>query len=212
MEFKKLLSFLGIPYQVYTTRSSYNGEIIVSSVFGQNSISVENLTQTGPIVEIIWKKALKKVHKKEIQNILVLGVGGGSILKVIRSTYKDANIVGIEIDKKMIDIGKKYFKLNSFNTVINIKDAFEFVKKDRDKYDLILIDLLIGRNHPEKLSSEEFFKNINRRLSKSGTVVINQLRLKEQKTNNGLIKILQSIFTRVEIYNPLVNTLILCIK
>lgn len=208
MEFKKLLSFLGIPYQVYTTRSSYNGEIIVSSVFGQNSISVENLTQTGPIVEIIWKKALKKVHKKEIQNILVLGVGGGSILKVIRSTYKDANIVGVEIDKKMIDIGKKYFKLNSFNTVINIKDAFEFIKKDRDKYDLILIDLLIGRNHPEKLSSEEFFKNIKKRLVKNGKVVINTLRLKDQEDNKELLRILNQLFTRVEISKPLVNTVI----
>ena len=212
MEYKKILSYLGIPYEVYKIKSKYNGTIIVASIFGQYSISVASLTQTGPIVEGLWRTALErfKIYDLRFKNILVLGVGGGSIIKVLRNKYPKAAITGIEIDKEMINIGKKYFNLDIYNANIKIQDAFSLVKKDKGKYDLILIDLLIGRDSPKKLSSEEFFQNCKKLLNKKGTIVINRLCLKGSINNNLLLPILRKTYTNVEVERPLVNELVYC--
>lgn len=208
MNLKKALSYLGFPDILYTTNSKFNGEIKVISVFGQNSISVENLTQTGSIVEGLWSFTISQIMN--IKDCLVLGVGGGSIIKVLRKKYPESEITGVEIDKKMIEIGRIYFDLEKYNAKIIIEDAFKFVQKKQQKYDLICIDLLIGRNTPEKLSSVEFFKNIKRILNKNGIIIINQLRLKDQKENKNLLKVVSRIFNKVEIKKPLINTLIFC--
>ncbi len=208
MEYKKILSYFGIPQIVYKTNSQYNGQIRVISVFGQNSISVGNLTQTGPIVVGLWSFAVSQTSN--INNCLVLGIGGGSVVKVLRKKYPDTEITGVEIDEKMIDIGNKYFDLEKYRPTIVIADAFRFVRKENKKYDLICIDLLVGRNSPQKLSSEEFFRNIKKILNKGGIVIINQLRLKGQEKDNDLLKILNKVFKKVEIKRPLVNTLIFC--
>ncbi len=212
MEYKKILSYLGIPYEVYRIKSKYNGNITVVSIFGQNSISVGSLTQTGPIVEGLWKTAVKRIRHQEsdIKKILVLGVGGGSIIKVLRNKYPKAAITGIEIDKEMVNIGRKYFNLNIYNANIKIQDAFTFVKIDKVKYDLIFIDLLIGRDSPKKLSSEEFFQNCKKLLNKKGTIIINRLRLKGSKNNNLVLSILRKTYTNIEVKRPLVNELVYC--
>lgn len=208
MQLKQVLTYFGFPNIVYKTKSQYNGEIIVSSVFGQKSISVENLTQSGPIVFGLWSFAISQISN--INSCLILGVGGGSVIKVLRKKFPNAKITGVEIDSKMVDIGKKYFNLDKYNTKIIIEDAFKFIQKNKKQYDLICIDLLVGRNAPSKLSSIEFFRNIKKILNNKGTVIINQLRLKGQVEDNNLIKILNRIFEKVEICRPLVNLLIYC--
>lgn len=214
MQVKKLLSYVGVPYVVETVNSPINREIKVISVFGRNSISVDNLTQSGPIVESLWRLALKNVthYKLHVTRILLLGVGGGSVIKVARGYYPNAEITGVEIDKKMIDLGKEYFGLDRYHAKIILEDAFNFAKKEQKNYDLICIDLLIGRRVPKKLSSEEFFKDIKRLLNNYGEVIINQLRLKKQEKNTDFLKVLREVFDKVEIKKPLINALIYCRK
>lgn len=208
MQFNKFLSYFGFPDILYKTTSKFNGEIKVISVFGQNSISVENLTQSGLIVSDLWSFAVNRTEN--INSCLVLGVGGGSIIKVLRKKYPECEIIGVEIDEKMIDIGKKYFDLDRYKAKIVIADAFNFVKRKQKKYDLICIDLLVGRKSPKKLSSEVFFRNIKKILNRNGVGIINQLRLKHQEEDQRLINTINKIFTSVEIKKPLVNTLIFC--
>lgn len=208
MQLKQVLSYLGFPNTIYKTESQYNGEIIVTSVFGQNSISVANLTQSGPIVSSLWSLAISSI--KNINSCLVLGVAGGSLIKVLRQKHPDCEITGVEIDKIMIDLAKKYFNLDKCKANIVIADAFDYVKANKKKYDLIFVDLLVGRNPPTKLSSAEFFRNIKKKLNKDGIVIINQLRLKGQKENKKLFQILRKTFNKVDIQKPLVNTLIFC--
>lgn len=215
MLIKKILSYIGFPYIIYKTYSDYNGEINVYLLFGRKSISVDNLTQSGPIVESLWKEALGrlKVYDLTVRNILVLGVGGGSVVKVLRAKYADTDIVGVEIDKKMVDIGKQFFELGKYKAKIIIADAFSFVQKNQSKYDLICIDLLVGRVMPKKFSSLFFFKNIKNILKQDGVVIINQLRLKSKKNKEiscNLVDVLSKIFNKVEVKKPLINTLIFC--
>lgn len=208
---KEFLSIVGFPRVLFHTFSKINGEITVVSQFGQNSISVENLTQTGPVIDGLWKFAVKKVLARKItpENILVLGIGGGSIIKILRTSFPQAKISGIEIDKKMIDIAKKYFNLDKYNASIIVDNAFNYLSKNKQKFDLVIVDILVGRRTPEELSSFIFYKQLKNSMTEKALGIINRLRLK--KTDNDdtfILKHLNKLFSKVEYETPLINRLV----
>jgi protein-L-isoaspartate O-methyltransferase len=80
---------------------------------------------------------------KAMQSVLVLGVAGGSVIKTLVDEIKyGGKITGVEIDPEVIQLANKYFSLDQIpNLKIVIGDAFEFVLKTHEKYDLIIIDI-----------------------------------------------------------------------
>ena len=56
---------------------------------------------------------------------------------------------------------------------IIINDGFEFIKKTRLKFDLIIVDMWNGYWFPFKVLSPEFIKDCTMRLNKDGQVYIN---------------------------------------
>ena len=125
--------------------SKYNGHLRVLKTFGMGIyIQSNGLTQSGGIVESIWKSTLRQIKSKELKKILILGLGGGTLAKLLRKKYPDAKITGVEIDPLMIKLGKKYLDLDKYNIDIKIGDAIKFVEKNIKKYDLMIIDTYLG--------------------------------------------------------------------
>ena len=92
------------------------------------------------------RKGLNYIGYNRIKNfddILVLGVAGGSVMKtLVNEIHFEGKITGVEIDPQVIDIANEYFDLKEIkNLNIVIDDAFEFVLKTKEKYDLIVIDI-----------------------------------------------------------------------
>ena len=76
------------PQTVETISSQYNGKISVQYFIGRYSIVSGDLTQSGGLVEHIWKKGIKYTRKhifanKHPQQILILGLGAGSLVKYL---------------------------------------------------------------------------------------------------------------------------------
>lgn len=133
--------------------------------------------QSGPLVEEVWKKALKALDFTP-KNILILGLGCGSAAKVISKKFPTAKITGVEIDPVMIKIGKKYFGLGKIpNLKITCADALNFVKKTKQKFDLILVDVYVGGKqiYPDYLKLHK---------KKNGAILINKL---ENNKNTVLV-------------------------
>ena len=109
------MNFLSLifPQTVYKTTSKFSGEIKVIDHAFERRMVVGGLTQSGGITKKMWEKALDVLSSKykvlSIKNVLILGLGAGTVAKVISEKYPSAKIVGIEIDSSIIDIGKKYF-------------------------------------------------------------------------------------------------------
>ena len=189
-------------------KSEYNGDIKVIRSLGLGIyIQVEGLTQSGGIVTDVWRTTLKKLKAEKINNCLILGLGGGTVAKLIQKYWPKAIITGVEIDKTMIELGKKYLGL--VNVEIVIGDAYEFVKKDKQKYDLVIVDLYLGDKYPQKFEKEEFFK----KLTKNKIVVINRLYYGEKRKeaiNFG--SKLEKIFKNVEWFYPPANLMFICQK
>lgn len=200
------MAFSFFPKTVLKTKTKISGEIIVKEQFGQYTLQVQNLTQSGGIIKGVWQKPLKKINKAN--HVLILGLGGGTVVQLIKERFPEAKITGIEIDKEIIKIGKKYFGLKESNylEIIN-EDAIKWAKQSKgNKFDLILVDLYVGGEFPQKAMSDEFLKKLKKLLSKDGIVLFNWLKNKDEKK---LKEKLEKIF-KVKIIETRTNFFFLC--
>ncbi len=208
------------PKTLAKINSPINGEISVIEQFGQRKIVIGGLTQSGPMAEEVWERGIKKLIKKNIHrdlnesNILILGLGGGSLVKLLTKYFPGAKITGVEIDPIMIDLGKKYLELLKFkNLKIKIIDANEFSKKTKDKFDLIFVDSYIGDKVPETLQTEMFLNNLKKILKNKGMIVFNRLYYKNHIFEAKIfLDKLKKIFNDLDGENIFTNLLIYAVK
>jgi spermidine synthase len=200
-----------------TIESPINGgiEVVKSLAFG-TSISIGGLTQSGGIVYEIWKKTLKRIKRKNvvIKKCLILGLGGGSVSKLVKKYWPNSYTTGVEIDKFMIKLGKEYLDLKDVE--INVEDAYKFCMislKSKKHYDLIIVDLYIGDKFPEKFENNEFIKITNKLLSEKGIVIFNRLYYdRKRKEALNFAKVLEENFENVEYFYPEANLMLICSK
>src|SRR5260221_6937083 len=92
-------------------KSKYNGDLKVIRSLGLGTyIQAGNLTQSGGIIESMWRSTLRQVNGKrlKVKECLVLGLGGGTIVKQIYKNWPNAKITGVDIDKEIVELGQKY--------------------------------------------------------------------------------------------------------
>lgn len=151
-------------------QSSVNGQIKIKSFFGQKSVWVGGFQQSGPLVEKLWSKALKTLQGlpllkqgEPLRNVLVLGLGCGSVIRPLLKKFPNCQITGVEINQEMIAAGKKYFGLDQYrNLKIVCEDAKIFLKRNKEIFDLILVDMYSGK---EKVLIKE-------KLTKTGSIIM----------------------------------------
>lgn len=173
---------------VYKTQSKISGPIEIKEQLGDYTLQVDGLIQSGGMIKDIWKKALGRFKiarfagflrndELRIKNVLVLGLGGGTVVQLIKARWPEAKIVSVEIDPEIIKVGKNFFGLGKIeNLEIINADAIQWVAGFQGgKFDLILVDLYIGGNFPREVASDEFLKEIKKLLSKEGAVIFNRL-------------------------------------
>jgi spermidine synthase len=197
--------------------SPINGKITVLKSMGLGTyLQVGGLTQSGGILVGIWKKTIDalKSRKLEVNDCLVLGLGGGTVAQLIQKYWPNAALVGVDFDKVIVELGKKYLGLDNTYVKLFIQDAFEYcneVARQNKKFDLILVDLYKGSEFPVQLEGEEFPTLVKKLLRNKGVAVFNRLYSNEKRPNavkfsNKLAK----IFTNVEAFYPEANVMYIC--
>lgn len=197
--------------------SKINGkiEVLKSLAFG-TYIQAQGLTQSGGVVKEVWQSTLKKTRaiNPNINNCLILGLGGGSVANLVQKYFKKAKTVGVDIDPLMVELGKKYLKLDTKKINIEIQDAYDFVKEmniQSKKFDLILVDTYSGDKYPKKMEDKKFLCKLKQILDKNGLIVFNRLYWDEKrKLAHRFLKKLEKVFNRVEAFYPEANVMYYC--
>ncbi|MCO6176347.1 fused MFS/spermidine synthase [Flavobacterium sp. NRK F10] len=187
--FQRLLSFL-FPITIYQKKSVFSKNLEVTWNNGQLVLDSLNTNYSYGSLQRILRKGLKYIGFERIKNfdsILVLGVAGGSVIKtLVDEVACKGKITGVEIDENVIEIANQYFGLNAIpNVEIVIDDAFEFVLKTKEKYDLIIIDIFQDTQMPSFLFQDFFINRVNFLLKVNGFILFNTMVLdqKDQERN-----------------------------
>jgi predicted membrane-bound spermidine synthase len=134
---------------------------------------------------------------------LVLGLGGGIVTRQLRE-YNKHMVDAVELDERIIEISKKYFKLNQSGIRIYEDDARRFIKKSNKKYSFIVLDIFNGELAPSHGLSKESFMDLKRIMKTDGMLVVNFngfLNGKEGLSGRSLLKTLQSAGFQVQLFS-----------
>ncbi len=170
---KKFLSYIWPITHRFS--SEINGTLEVTYTNGKKVLDTQNANYSYGSLQKILEFGLTKIDLKSVENLLILGMGGGSVIRSLRDTFHfKKNIVAIEIDPEIIKIAKNEFGISSSNNLQIIEgDAFEFVKTSKEKFQLIIIDLFIDLNVPPIFYGKEFCENVSNLLEKDGSILFN---------------------------------------
>ena len=180
----KYFSFF-IPINVIKRKSTISDSLEVTWNNGELVLDSKNTNYSYGSLQRILKKGLKYIGYERIrnyENVLVLGVAGGSVIKTLVGDIKfKGKITGVEIDPEIIEIATTYFKLNEIdNLELVVEDAFEFVLKTKTHYDLIIIDIFQDIIMPNFLFEDYFIQRINFLLNVNGFILFNTMVINEQ--------------------------------
>ncbi|WP_339836886.1 fused MFS/spermidine synthase [uncultured Flavobacterium sp.] len=191
--FQKLLSYL-IPINIYKQNSDINKTLEVTWNNGKLVLDSKNTNYSYGSLQRALKKGLRFIGFERIKNfehILVLGVAGGSVIKTLVDEIKfKGKITGVELDKNVLELANHYFKLNEIENLELVNDdAFEFVLKTTEKYDLIIIDVFQDTVMPNFLFEDFFINHVNTLMNVNGFILFNTMVLTEKdKERNKLYR------------------------
>ena len=114
------------------------------------------------------------VRRDPPRRVAMLGFAGGTVARAYARYFPDARIDGVEIDKELFDIGRRYFGLRARPQLHEYgEDARPFLRRIDARYDVIYLDTYRQPYIPFYLSTKEFFKLARSRLAPGGVVVVN---------------------------------------
>jgi spermidine synthase len=158
--------------------SDINGKLYVYYINGRYILNTDHANYSYQELHEAFRFILKKYRKHIRHNskVLVLGLGGGSIIHILHKEFKvQCEIKAIEYDPEIIHLAEKYWNMkNTPRLRICHDDAYHFVHHTKEKFDLILFDIYINNNIPEKFESKSFFHALKNIMSKKGLLIYNK--------------------------------------
>ena len=110
---------------------------------------------------------------KENPKVLVLGNGAGTYATMMKEYLKcDCDITAIEIDQKIIDISYEYFQMSK-DVDVKCDDGRNFIARDKNTYDIILVDAYSSISAPFHMTTTEFFTLVKDHLNDDGLMMMN---------------------------------------
>ena len=114
------------------------------------------------------------LYPPEVRRVLMIGLGGGSISSYLGSFMPDVIIDTVEVDPGVITAAKTYFGMIATPRVrYHEGDGRVFLNRNKETYDLILVDAFHGGYVPFHLLTREFYTLVKQRLAPGGAAAFN---------------------------------------
>lgn len=198
--------------------SKYSSSIEVVESFGNQKLLVNGIVQTGTYPQLLFGEGIKKLalwHSGVFRNILVLGIGGGDIFRILHRLYPNVHVTGVDIDAEILRVAKEFFHIHEIpNTRYVISDANAFLRREKSKqscFDSVIIDIYVGNVVPDFILLASFFRNVQRVLRPNGSVMFNYFSYKGQTTKKQeILVLLRKIYSDVDMVTNRRNIFYYC--
>jgi len=144
-----------------------------------NGVFHSQYNAAKPVTGSVWDLLLLPAffRPRQVRRVLVLGVGGGAVIRQLNHFLQPADIAGVELNPVHLEIAERFFEVEAPNVTLHQADAIWWVKQYRGKpFDLIIDDLFSdNEGDPQRAINADgrWFRRLLKLLAPDGTLVIN---------------------------------------
>lgn len=118
---------------------------------------------------------IPSLMNEKIENILLIGLGSGRIVIQFEKVCENLKTIDVvDLEENIVDIAKNYFGFKpseKFNFIL--QDGLTYLRHNKKKYDLIVVDVANNDGIDLRFLSEEYFASIKKSLKKNSIFVSN---------------------------------------
>ena len=204
---KKYLSYFR-ELHIESLSSDFSEELHIYLSKGRYQLFTKSALHSFDDLYVNFDEAFKQlsIENKDIQDVLILGLGLGSIPFMLENKYAlEANYTAVEIDETVIYLAGKY-SLHDFKSPINYicTDAEVFLTVNDEKYDLICMDVFADDVIPPQFETLEYLENLQSHLNPNGILLYNRLSLFDsdiEKTSHYYENIFKKVFPNARYFD-----------
>jgi spermidine synthase len=154
-------------------------------------------------LEYTQSMALSFLLNENINTALILGLGGGSLVKFIHHYFPLCQIDAVEKSQEVKNIAYNYFALPKHQNIqVYIDDAGNFIRSSKAReYDLIAVDAYDANKMSNSVQDIGFFNACFTHLKPGGVFCIN-LWIQHTRALNSVLRALNSCFSNQILHLP----------
>jgi predicted membrane-bound spermidine synthase len=131
---------------------------------------------TGSVWDLLWLPALLG-EPRRLRRVLLLGLGGGSLIPPLRELLRPEHLVAVELDPHHLAVAREVFAVLGEETEIVLGDAVAWLNDYQGPpFDLIIEDLFAPDNQAVSRAvpaDREWLETLERNVSDHGLLVMN---------------------------------------
>ncbi len=142
---------------------------------------------------------------KDPKDILLIGLGGGSLIHYLQHYYPHSHITVIEKEDVIIECAQNYFDINKSNHRLKIiaQDVFNYIQNSNDKFDVVLVDACnLNENIIQPLALQQMYISFQSCLKSDGTIAINNI-CQNQLEASTTMKLMMQVFKNKHLSLPI---------
>jgi SAM-dependent methyltransferase len=152
-----------------------SGEVVVRA-----QGKVREMIAVSPAASMVWSReprlpyvdALSLAVREGAKRVLVLGCGGGSVVKELHARGLEIDLV--ERDAVVVALARRHFGMPFDPRVhLHIDDAATFVRRSTETWDAVVVDVYGAMTFPSELAEEPLFWALRERVAPGGRLAVN---------------------------------------
>lgn len=161
-----------------------NPGIEISEVDGVRALHIDSSTVQSAMrvnapydLELTYSRGIMTflIFKRDVREVLVLGLGGGSIPKFIHHYLPEMRTRVVEINPQVTAIARSHFMLPLDDEKLRVieGDGAVYLPEHPSTADLLILDVFDGQGIPPELYSQAFFDHCAEALKGDGMLAVN---------------------------------------
>ncbi len=156
---------------IFAQNTMFSGEVkVVENCLGR-FLKFEDYYQGGIIDHPQYKGNIPYINyfflsaaiKRDIKNVLILGMGTGYFINQLKSLLPETECIDVvEINPELVEIAENYFNFKKNDINIEIQDGRVFVRNCSKKYDLVILDIFSETGMAYRMMTKEFLEEIRK--------------------------------------------------
>ena len=124
-----------------------------------------------PFFRPVWTLGIAAYLRPQAQNTLLIGLGGGDLVKLFRR--HDLRVTAVELDPVVVEVAFHHFGLRRDDLRVLVDDGRRSLARQPPELDIIALDAYAGSCPPLHLFSEETFAEMRSKLRPGGLLAVN---------------------------------------